>query len=112
MNRKLRVYPMREEDVCVVSVRNRTKHLIVRGAVEQLNGGIMLDEITRKALEVEQGMTFDFRIEHAGVFQQIRWACTLADAGPRIAAWLAVISIALGIAGLILGAIGLLISLR
>jgi hypothetical protein len=130
--RELRVYPMLEDDVykdmaripeqhrkpikegsiCKVSFGDHTKYLIVRGAPEQLGNGIMLDELTRNALEVQSGMTYTFRIKHAGPFEQIKWACTLADAGPRIAAWLAVVSVILGIVGLGLGILGIVISVH
>jgi len=103
---------VREGSICTATVNGHIKHLLIRGLEEQLNGGIMMDEITRKALDVQEGMTYEFRIHQVGLFQQIKWACTLADAGPRISAWLAVISVALGIIGLALGFIGLWISVK
>jgi len=67
---KLKVYPIWREDVfkeiaripqqdrggigegciCAISANGHTKHLIVRGLEQQLAGGIMLDEMTRKAM--------------------------------------------------------------
>lgn len=75
---------IQEGSVCTISVNGRNKQIIVRGLEEQLNGGIMLDEITRKALGLQEGIGYDFEITEAGVWGQIRWACTVADRGPRI----------------------------
>jgi hypothetical protein len=132
IQRRLRVYPhwkedvfkdiaripqqdrgeIREGSVCTVTVNGLTKHLLIRGLEQQLNGGIMLDEITRNTLQVQEGMPYDFTIKQGGWYQQLKWACTLADAGPRISAWLAVISVILGIVGLVLGLFGIVISMR
>ena len=128
---RLRVYPLWQEDVfrdiaripkqdrgavregsvCMISVNGQSKQLIVRGLEDALNGGIMLDEITRKGLgDLQEGMSYDFTVEQAGILGQIKWACTVADAGPRISAWIGLVSVALGVIGLILGCIGLWIA--
>jgi hypothetical protein len=103
---------IREGSVCKVTVNGHSKLLIIRGLEEQLNGGIMFDDITRQAFKVQEGMRYDVQIEPVGFMRQIIWACTVADAGPRIAAWLAVISVGLGLVGLTLGIIGLIISFK
>lgn len=73
----------------------------------------MLDEITRKAMGgLQEGMSYDFTIKEAGVWGQIKWACTVADSGARISAWIGVISIVLGVLGAVLGGIGLFIAMR
>ena len=126
IQKKLRVYPLWKEDVfkdiarlpeqdregiregsiCAVSINGHTKRLIVRGLEEQLNGGIMLDAITRKALGgLQEGMSYEFTIKQAGVLGQIRWACTVADRGARISAWIGLLSLTLGILGVFLGVI-------
>ena len=104
---------IREGSVCTILANGRKKELIVRGLEEQLNGGIMLDEITREALgNLQEGISYDFTITQAGILGQIRWACTVADRGARISAWIGVISIILGFVGTILGGIGLWIALH
>ena len=131
VQRNLRVYPLWREDVfkdiaripqrdrggicegsvCSISANGHTKHLIVRGLEETLSGGIMLDEITREAMgKLQEGFSYDFTIRQAGTWGQIKWACTVADRGARISAWIGVISIALGILGAILGGVGLWIA--
>jgi hypothetical protein len=130
---KFRVYPIWREDVfkdiarisqqdrgnigegsiCTISANGYTKHLIVRGLELQLSGGIMLDEITRKAMgDLQEGVSYDFEIMEAGIWGHIKWACTVADRGSRISAWVGIISLALGFLGAVLGAVGLWIALH
>ena len=102
-----------EGSICTISANGHTKHLIVRGLVDTLPGGIMLDEITRKALGgLQEGIGYDFDIREAGTWGHIRWACTVADRGSRISAWIGIISLALGLLGAVLGAVGLWIALH
>jgi hypothetical protein len=131
VQRRLRVYPLWREDVfkdipripmkdrgeigegsvCTVSANGYKKQLIIRGLEEQLNGGIMLDEITRGTMgKLQEGVSYDVSIKETGIWGQIKWACTVADRGARISAWIGVVSIALGILGAVLGAVGLWIS--
>jgi hypothetical protein len=131
VQRKLRVYPLwrddvfkdiaripkedrggiREGSVCTISVNGRAKQLIVRGLEKQLDGGIMLDEITREGMgQLQEGITYNFTIRETGIWGQVKWACTVADRGPRISAWIGVISIGLGVIGVVLGGIGLWIA--
>lgn len=133
VHRKLRVYPLWREDVfkdvvripkqdrgliregsvCTISANGHAKQVIVRGLEETLSGGIMLDAITREAMgNLQDGFYYDFTIKEAGIWGQIKWACTVADRGPRISAWLGIISVVLGIVGLVLGVIGLWIAMR
>jgi hypothetical protein len=102
---------IREGSVCSIFVNGKKKKLIVRGLDEELNGGIMLDEITRKAMgNLQVGLSYDFSIKEDGIWGHIKWACTVSDSGARIAAWIGVISLALGLLGAVLGGVGLWIS--
>lgn len=103
---------IREGSVCVVCANGRMKYLIVRGLEETLSGGIMLDEITRKAMGLQEGMSYEFSVKEAGILGQIRWACMVSDRGYRISAWVGVISLALGALGAVLGFIGLWIAMH
>ncbi|MBI1777817.1 MAG: hypothetical protein HYR63_20950 [Proteobacteria bacterium] len=49
------------------------------------------------------GHEYEFDIRAASIIGQIWWACTVADPGARIAAWLGVLSVVLGLIGVILG---------
>ena len=100
-----------EGSICSITANGRTKRVIVRGLEETLNGGIMFDEITRRAMgHLQQGIHYDFTIKEAGLWGQVKWACTVADRGARISAWIGVVSIVLGIIGVVLGGIGLWIA--
>jgi hypothetical protein len=133
MQSRLRVYPLWKEDVfrdiariprkdrgdiregsiCAVSVNGQQKLLIVRGVEDTLSPGIMLDATTREAMgNLQDGMTYDFTVTKSGIWQQVRWACTVADPGARIAAWIGVTSVILGLAGLVLGVIGVWLALK
>ena len=102
-----------EGSVCAISVNGHTKHLIVRGLEETLPGGIMLDEITRKAMgNLQEGISYDFAIQDAGIWGHLKWACTVADRESRISAWIGIISLLLGLLGAVLGGIGLWIALH
>ena len=102
---------IREGSICSITVNGHTKWVIVRGLEETLNDGIMLDEITRKALgNLQEGIHYDFKIKEAGICGQIKWACTVADRGARISAWIGIISILLGFLGAVLGGISLWIT--
>lgn len=133
MQGKLRIYPLWKEDVfkdiariprqdrgdiregsiCTVSVNGRKKLLIVRGVEDTISPGIMLDAITREAMgNLQEGMTYDFTVTKSEIWQQIKWACTVADPGARVAAWIGVTSLILGIVGIILGIVGLRIAFK
>ena len=63
---------IREGSICTVSVNDHTKHLIVRGLLDALPGGIMLDEITRKAMgDLQEGITYDFQIKRSRIWGHI-----------------------------------------
>jgi hypothetical protein len=133
MQGKLRIYPLWKEDVfkdiariprqdrgdiregsiCAVSVNGRTRLLIVRGVEDTISPGIMLDALTREAMgNLQEGMTYDFTVTKSGIWQQIKWACTVADPGARIAAWIGVTSVVLGILGLALGVVGVWLAVK
>jgi hypothetical protein len=108
---KLNRGDIREGSVCKISTNGHSRYLIVRGLEDVLSGGIMLDAITREGLgNLQEGISYEFTIKETGIWGQIMWACTVADRGPRISAWIGVISLALGVLGLILGGVGLWIS--
>jgi hypothetical protein len=109
--RKLDRADIREGSVCKISANGHTKHLIVRGLEEGSSGEIMLDELTRELLgKMEVGAAYDFSIEQSGPLAQLWWACTTADRGVRISAWIGVTSLALGALGAILGFVSLFIA--
>ena len=101
-----------EGRVCVIIANGHTKRLIVRGIEGTHSGGIKLDEVTREAMRIENGISYDFSIKEVGIIGNIRWACNVADGGVRISAWIGIVSVLLGIAGILLGGIGVWIAVR
>lgn len=93
--------------ICKVTVEGRKKYFIVRGLSEEQNGQILMDDLSRQSLGVDLGKQYDFEIQIAGIIGKIWWACTVTDPGARIAAWLGVLSVALGFLGVVLGALSL-----
>jgi hypothetical protein len=104
---------IREGSICSVTVNGKTGQFIIRGLEDNLAGGIMLDEFTRQRLGgLQEGLAYDFVIRESGVFQQVWWACNVADRGARISAWIGIISVGLGVLGALLGLAGLYISMK
>jgi hypothetical protein len=89
--------------ICKISICNRSRFLIARGLPESQRGKILLDDLAREALEVKVGSKYDFQINRVGLWGQLRWACSVSDPGARIAAWLGVLSLLLGLLGLAIG---------
>lgn len=97
----------RAGDVIRISVGRRYAYAVARGSKSNKRGSIALDLETRDRLGISPNNRYDFGIEKAGLWGQVRWAWSASDAMPRIAARLAVLSVALGGVGLILGLISL-----
>jgi hypothetical protein len=91
---------IRAGQICKVSVGQASRYFIVRGLPDR--GQILLDDLSRDALNVKQGTEYDFSVTATNVFGRIRWACDVADPGPRIAAWLGVLSLVLAAIGIFL----------
>ena len=95
-----------EGSVCLVAVNGKSKRLVVRGLPLENDNYIRLDEISRNTLGVGDNSTHHFTITKVGWLGQIAWACSAADAGARIAAWIALWSFGVGIVGIILSVWG------
>lgn len=93
--------------VCRISVGVSYRYFIVRGLAQDESGQILVDDISREALGLKLGQQYDFGIAPAGLIGQIRWACAVADPGARIAALLGVLSLVLGLIGVLLGILAL-----
>ena len=76
--------------------------IAVRGLADTDAGFIRLDLETRSRLGVELGATYDVEFRTIGFLKKIRWACTASDPAARIAAWIAVWSLVLGVTSIVL----------
>jgi len=98
-------------DVCIVKVGNRKIRAVARG--HNPAGEICVDLKTRRALGLSDWQqTPEVEISSARWWDYCLWGLRASEAVVRISCWLAVISIALGLIGLLLGGLSLWITLR
>ena len=92
---------VREGSICKLKVNGRCRSFVVRGLEDVDRDCIRLDELGRKALglEQEQGSNQLFEICPVSPLGMAVWACSVAEPGARIAAWLAVWSLVLALGG-------------
>lgn len=102
-----------EGRICVLKANGHTHPLIVRGiASGAATGFIMMDELTRESFGVTENRPYLFQIRQANLLQRLWWSSTVADPGARIAAWLGIVSLAIGLLSFVLALIPLIQSYR
>ena len=97
----------RAGDVIVISVGSKDAVAVARGARDDERDTIAMDQQVRRRLGVEREQEYEFRFSKAGSFDALRWAWHATEAMPRVAARLAVVSVGLGLLGLLLGFVSL-----
>jgi hypothetical protein len=95
--------PILESTICKVSTGDRSILLWARGATGETKQVLRIDDKTRNALGVAWNSEHDFSLQPVGWLGHVKWACRASDQVTRIAAWLGVLSVILGLLGLILG---------
>jgi hypothetical protein len=93
--------------ICSVTINGKTKLLALRGCRDK-EPKILLDSSTRHELSVEVGQNCEVSIQRVHWFGYWKWAWGAADPAYRLTAQISLISLALGVIGLILGALPLL----
>jgi hypothetical protein len=78
----------------------------LRGLADEYKGQIRFDHVTRDELRLKIGDVHDFTIKETNPWQKLLWAVRATDPAARIAAWIAVWSVLIGILALVLGGIG------
>jgi hypothetical protein len=91
--------------VCKIKVNGRSAYAVIRGTPDEITQNIYMDDYLRKDLGVEPGEAHDFKFHPTSVFGSIAWTWKATDPVYRVASRLSVLSLALGILGLILGAL-------
>lgn len=88
--------------ICQLTIKGRSKLLTVRGWDE---GGdiIMLDQNTRQFFDVHAGGVYEIHLRRGGWLAHLRWAWNAADPGYRIPFQISMVSLSLGLVGLLLG---------
>jgi hypothetical protein len=89
----------------VIEVKTGSKSLlgVVRGDPGATDPSIRMDELFRNRLEVEPDGEYDFELKRKGVFAEFRFHWSSPEPANRFAMRMAILSVAAGILGLILG---------
>lgn len=90
--------------VCRVSANGKNIIAIARNSVSNSTKGIWLDNSQRSDLDVKAGKEADFNIESLPWYYEYLWVWQASDPVNRTAGRLGVVSLGLGIMGLLLGA--------
>ena len=98
-------------DVVKITVNKKAVYRVARGTKRAIKNEIWVDHATRKELAISENADYRFEIVKAGFWGQVIWAFFATDAMPRIAARLAVLSVALGFLSLLLGLLSLYLAL-
>jgi len=93
--------------ICDVTIGGKHKLLAVRGCPED-DARILLDSRTRADLGVKLGSSYEVQLRPVGWLGYWRWAWDAADPAYRVPAQISLISLILGVVGLLLGALSLL----
>jgi hypothetical protein len=93
--------------ICKVTINGRTKLLALRGCKDK-EPKILLDSSTRTELGLEVGQTYEVTIRRVHWFGYWKWAWGAADPAYRLTTQISLISLTLGVIGLILGLLPLI----
>jgi hypothetical protein len=97
-----------EGKICKVTVKNSCIYLILRGfsgSLDEKKDFILLDERTRRQLNLNVNDKEEFDFLPLGWFDQFRWAWNASDPAYRISARMGLLSVILGFVGILLGTI-------
>lgn len=94
--------PIPEGRICKVTVSGESVLLSLRGQQSHPNASIYLDEKTRLRLGLETKDNEDFCFRQVSWFGQFLWVWRASDPAYRIAARVGLLSILIGVAGLLL----------
>jgi hypothetical protein len=97
---------IKRNTICKVTIGRKSKKLALRGSPVK-EAQILLDSPTRHELEVQVGQSYDVKIQRVRWLGYWQWAWSAADPSYRLTAQISLISLALGVIGLLLGALSL-----
>ena len=90
--------------VCRVSANGKSIIAAVRNSPHNDTRGIWLDDLQRTALGVKEEKEADFHFKRARWYDEFRWTWRSSDPVNRTAGLLGIVSLGLGIIGVLLGA--------
>ncbi|HXM60185.1 MAG TPA: hypothetical protein VN950_04960 [Terriglobales bacterium] len=91
--------------ICKVTIGIKTKLLALRGCRDLDDPRIHLDATTRTDLDVKVGQSYEVTIHPVRWFGYWKWAWGAADPAYRLTAQISLLSLVLGVIGLLLGAL-------
>ena len=94
---------VKESSICRITAEGRSILVSARGCADETEAIIRMDDKTRNALGVVAGREYDFQLEQVGALKQLAWAWDCSEPATRLAARLGLVSLALGVFGLLLG---------
>lgn len=94
-----------EGSICKITDLDTGKNALfaLRGLPEGLKDHIMMDAYGRERLGIDHQCCHRFQFQKVGPLAAVKWACSAAEPGARIAAWIGVWSLFLGAAGIVIG---------
>jgi hypothetical protein len=101
--RKVNGKRIRRATICNVTINGKTKLLAVRGCPEK-DARILIDSPTRHEFDIEVGSSHEVELRPVKWLGYWKWAWQAADPAYRIPAQISLVSLILGIIGLLLGA--------
>jgi len=94
---------IQEGRICRIIVGNKATYGILRGLGDSTAAVIQVDERIRNVLEIKVGEEADLIFKKTFLLGKLHWAAIASDPAYRIAVWLGIVSVLLGIIGLGLG---------
>jgi hypothetical protein len=99
---------IRRATICKVTVNNKHKLLAIHGALPTAgcpegDAIMLLDSPTRNDLGVRVGVSYEVELRPVGWLGYWSWAWKASDPAYRVPAQISLISLALGVIGLLLG---------
>lgn len=96
-----------EGSVCKIVTSGGSSYGILRGLGNSKEPVIQMDERLRNILHLREGEDVEVRFKTVYLWGQFRWAWIASDPAYRVAARLALLSVILGLIGLLLGGLSL-----
>lgn len=88
--------------ICRITVNDKSRWVVMHG-LKHKHGVVQMDLSTRNALDLEPGTSYDFTLQRLSWFRSLWFPWKASDPIYRVPAQLSLISLALGIIGLVLG---------
>lgn len=97
---------IRRAEICDVTIGDKHRLLAIHGCPIK-DARILLDSPTRIYFDVEIGSSYEVKLCPVGWFGYWRWAWKASEPAYRVPAQISLVSLFLGVVGLLLGALSL-----